>query len=61
MVKVKLGSSQEMTSVSNPCVSISMIGGMGKCVTNAASITDWPHLVASSTYNNEANQWYKRL
>ena len=23
---------------------------MGKCVTNAASTTDWPHLVASSTY-----------
>ena len=22
-----------------------------KCVTNAASTTDWPHLVASSTYN----------
>ena len=29
-----------------------------KCVTNAASTTDWPHLVASSTYLlNEANQW----
>ena len=26
--------------------------GMGKCVTNAASTTDWPHLVASSTYND---------
>ena len=25
---------------------------MGKCVTNAASTTDWPHLVASSTYND---------
>ena len=24
-------------------------GGMGKCVT---STTDWPHLVASSTYND---------
>ena len=24
----------------------------GKCVTNAASTTDWPHLVASSTYND---------
>ena len=25
---------------------------MGKCVTNAASTTDWLHLVASSTYND---------
>ena len=24
----------------------------GKCVTNAASTTNWPHLVASSTYND---------
>ena len=32
------------------------MGGMGKCVTNAASTTDWPHLVASSTYN-DAMQW----
>ena len=27
-------------------------GGMGKCVTNAVSTTDWPHLVALSTYND---------
>ena len=32
--------------------------GMGKCVTNAVSTTDWPHLVASTTICNEANQWY---
>ena len=24
----------------------------GKCVTNAVATTDWPHLVASSTYND---------
>ena len=26
-------------------------GRMGKCVTNSTSTTDWPHLVASSTYD----------
>ena len=35
MIKAKLGSSQEMTSVSNPCVGVSMIklnqSGSGQC------------------------------